>query len=265
MLVIGYFLAALVGVSLGLIGGGGSILTLPILVYVFKIDPVTATSYSLFIVGFTSLIGVIINKDFVKMKIALLFGSSSIITVLLTRSIIMPQVPKILFSIGKFDLTQAMATMMLFAVIMLLSSISMIKNTAPEIKTNSTVKGKVDIVKIIGYGILIGLITGFLGAGGGFLLIPALVILLKMPMKNAISTSLLIIAFNSLIGFLGDIGHFSIKWNLLISIALVAIAGILVGGFLAKKIEGYQLKKAFGWFVFVMGIVIICTQVFQLA
>lgn len=173
----------------------------------------------------------------------MLFGSTSIITVL-TRSIIMPQISEVLISIEKFDLAKATVMMILFAMITLMSSISMIKDKAPEIKTNSMVQRKAAIVKIIGYGILIGLTTDFLGAGVGFLVIPALVILLKMPMKNAISTSLLIIAFNSLTGFIGDIGHFPIEWNLLTSITfLVAIAGILTGIFLARKIDGNKLKN----------------------
>ena len=106
------------------------------------------------------------------------------------------------------------------------------------------------------------MVTGFLGAGGGFLLIPALVLVVKMPMKQAVGTSLLIIALNSLIGFTGDIGHFKIDWIFLTIITLVAIAGIFVGGFLAKKVEGDKLKKAFGWFVLVMGIYILAKEIF---
>src|SRR4029078_5159315 len=114
------------------------------------------------------------------------------------------------------------------------------------------------------YGILIGLATGFLGAGGGFLLIPALVLILKIPMKQAVGTSLLIIALNSFVGFTGDIGHFTFNWKFLTIITLVAIAGIFVGGFLAKKIDGEKLKKAFGWFILVMGVYILVKEIFFL-
>jgi uncharacterized membrane protein YfcA len=265
MEVLGYFLAALVGVSLGLIGGGGSILTVPILVYIMAINPVLATSYSLFIVGSTSMVGAVNNyrKGFVSIKTALLFGLSSISTVFFTRKIVMPAIPSVLFSTAHFHITQSMAIMVLFAILMLVASISMIRDKK-EILTPTETSGQDghNILKLLLYGFLIGLATGFLGAGGGFLLIPALVLLLKMPMKMAVGTSLLIIALNSLIGFTGDIGHFIIDWKFLIIITSIAIAGIFVGGLLAKKIEGEKLKKAFGWFVLVMGIYIIVKEIF---
>lgn len=264
MHIIGFFLAALVGISLGLIGGGGSILTVPILVYVLGINPVLATSYSLFIVGSTSLVGAFNNyrKGLVSIKTALLFGLSSITTVFITRKILMPAIPEVLFSNSHFHITQATATMVLFAILMLMASIAMIRNKdegeelAVKNDGHSTQLGK-----LLLYGIGIGLATGFLGAGGGFLIIPALVLLIKMPMKKAIGTSLLIIALNSLIGFTGDIGHFVIDWTFLISITLIAVTGIFIGGFFAKKINDEKLKKAFGWFVLVMGIYIIIKEV----
>jgi uncharacterized protein len=263
MEVLGYLLAALVGVSLGLIGGGGSILTVPILVYVMSVNPVLATSYSLFIVGSASLVGAVNNyrNGFVSIKIALLFGLSSITTVFITRKIILPLIPPVLFDSANFQITQAMATMILFAILMLLVSITMIRDKRPPVNTTAIVHKETPLFRLLIYGVLIGLATGFLGAGGGFLLVPALVLVLKMPMKKAVGTSLLIIALNSLIGFTGDIGHFAIDWNFLIVITLIAVAGIFVGGFLAKKIAGDKLKKAFGWFVLLMGIYIIIKEV----
>lgn len=265
MVIAGYILAALVGVSLGLIGGGGSILTVPILVYLMGINPILATSYSLFIVGSTSMVGAINNyrKGFVHIKTALLFGISSITTVFITRKIIMPAIPEIIYSTPTFSITHNMATMVLFAVLMLLASFAMIKSgKQPEQQTSTDAPKKSNIVKLLLNGILIGMATGFLGAGGGFLVIPALVLMLKMPMKKAIGTSLLIIALNSLIGFTGDLGHFTIDWKFLISVTLIAIAGIFAGGLLAKKIEGDKLKKAFGWFVLTMGVYILIKEIF---
>lgn len=265
MEIAGYLLAALVGISLGLIGGGGSILTVPILVYVMGVNPVMATSYSLFIVGSTSLVGAYNNyrSGLVNIKIALLFGLSSIITVFITRKILMPLIPPVLFSNGHFTVTQGFAIMILFAVLMLVASITMIKSTTEETGSAEAAAGApVKLFKLLLYGIIIGLVTGFLGAGGGFLLIPALVLLIKIPMKKAIGTSLLIIALNSLIGFTGDLGHFVIDWKFLIIITLIAIAGVFVGGFLSKKIDGEKLKKAFGWFVLVMGIYILIKELF---
>lgn len=259
----GYLASAFIGISLGLIGGGGSILTVPVMVYLFGVHPLLATSYSLFIVGTTSLVGAVNNfrKGLVNLKAALFFGSASIITVFLTRKFLIPVIPKHLFTINGFTVTESLATMVLFAVLMLVASINMIKSRKtplPEKECSDCVR----FFRLLGYGIAIGLVTGLLGAGGGFLLIPALVFLIKMPMKKAVGTSLLIIALNSLIGFMGDLGYFKIDWILLLRVSLIAIAGIFLGGLLSKKIAGEKLKKGFGWFVLVMGIYIILKEVF---
>ena len=259
----GYLAALFIGVSLGLIGGGGSILTVPVMVYLFGLQPLLATSYSLFVVGSTSLIGAVNNyrKGNVNLKAAFYFGSASIITVFITRKFIVPAIPKNLFTIGGFTVTESLLTMVLFAVLMLLASFSMIKNkkaVAEEKECSDCIR----FFKLLGYGIAIGVVTGLLGAGGGFLLIPALVFLIKLPMKKAIGTSLLIIALNSLVGFLGDIGNFNINWVLLFTISAISIVGIFLGGFLSKKIPGDKLKKGFGWFVLGMGIFIIVKEVF---
>ena len=263
MEILGYFLTALVGISLGLIGGGGSILMVPILVYVFALNPVLATSYSLFVVGFTSLVGAINNyrKGLVSIKTALLFGITSVSTVFITRKLIMPRIPDVLFSIGDFKVKHDLATMVLFAILMLLASVAMIKGGSKN--TNAvTITSSADTIKLLLFGFLVGLTTGFLGAGGGFLIIPALVLILKTPMKKAVGTSLLIIALNSLIGFTGDLGNISINWKFLISISLIAVPGIFIGGALSKKISGPKLKKGFGWFVLIMGVYIIINELF---
>jgi len=263
MEVIGYLLSAVVGISLGLIGGGGSILMVPILVYLFMLNPVMATSYSLFVVGTTSLIGAFNNyvKGLVSIKTALLFGITSITTVFITRKFIMPVIPDILFSIGSFEVKQSMAIMVLFAMLMLMASTAMIKRRK-EIVNTDTMDSGTNTFKLLLYGVLVGLATGFLGAGGGFLIIPALVLILKMPMKKAVGTSLLIIALNSLIGFTGDIGHIDIDWKFLGIITAIAVAGIFIGGAMAKKIAGEKLKKGFGWFVLIMGVYIILKELF---
>jgi uncharacterized membrane protein YfcA len=267
MQILGFFLAALVGISLGLIGGGGSILTVPILVYIMGVHPILATSYSLFIVGSTSMVGAFNNwrKGFVQIKTALLFGISSITTVFITRKFIVPAVPKHILTVGKFDLTEDILTMVLFAILMLVASIAMIKNgNKKEVgQTTYILKAKkLNLLKLLIYGTAIGLATGLLGAGGGFLLIPTLVLLVGLPMKEAVGTSLLIIALNSLIGFTGDLGHFEMDWIFLVKITLIAMAGIFAGGYLSKKIDGAKLKKAFGWFVLIMGIYILVKEIF---
>lgn len=257
----GYFAAAFIGVSLGLIGGGGSILTVPVLVYLFHIEPTLATSYSLFIVGSTSLIGATrnyFNKN-VQIKTALLFGLSSVITVFLTRRWLVPAVPQHLFAVRGFVVTKSMATLVLFAVLMLAASISMIRGGAEDL---SEIQADHKLGRLILYGIGIGLVTGLLGAGGGFLLIPTLVLILRLPVKEAVGTSLLIIAINSLIGFLGDIGHYATDWWLLLKVTVTAIGGVFIGISLGKKISGDKLKAGFGWFVLVMGIYILIKELY---
>ncbi|ATP55595.1 permease [Pedobacter ginsengisoli] len=261
MEVIAYLASAFIGISLGLIGGGGSILTVPVLVYLFGIAPLLATSYSLFIVGSTSLIGAVNNyrEGQVNLKAALFFGAASIVTVFATRKLIIPAIPEKLFTIAGHTITSALATMVFFGVLMLTASISMIRSKHDDAQEQEC-KDCIKFFKLLGYGIAIGLVTGLLGAGGGFLLIPALVLLLKLPMKKAVGTSLLIIALNSLIGFAGDLGHFQIHWKFLLSVSAIAITGLLAGNLISKRIPGSGLKKAFGWFVLFMGIYIILKE-----
>ncbi|MEJ7740920.1 MAG: sulfite exporter TauE/SafE family protein [Chitinophagaceae bacterium] len=258
MEIAGYIASLLIGISMGLIGGGGSILTIPILVYLFAVSPTLAISYSLFIVGFTSLVGAYNNyrKGLVNFKTVLLFGSSSITTVFIARKFIIPYLPDVFFKIGSFEVTHSLFVMVVFAILMLAASVSMIRSR--KVVAEKQVKEKPWV--LVMYGVLIGLVTGFLGAGGGFLLIPALVILMKLPMKEAIGTSLLIIAFNSLIGFLGDIGRHPIEWKFIIIVTAIAIAGIFIGGYFNQKVNSDRLKKGFGWFVLVMGIYIIVKE-----
>lgn len=264
MEIIGYILAALVGISLGLIGSGGSILTVPILVYVMGVNPVLATAYSLFIVGSTALVGGIqsaINKR-VDFKTVLIFGIPSIAAVYATRMWLVPMIPKEIMTIGSFTVTKPIALMLLFAIVMILASVSMIRNgkksTAEE---NAPMTYNYPLILL--EGTLVGVLTGLVGAGGGFLIIPALVLLARMPMKLAVGTSLFIIAAKSLIGFIGDLqGSEIIDWKLLGMFTLFAVAGIFAGIALSKKIHGDKLKKAFGWFVLVMGIYIIIKEIF---
>ncbi|WP_432713833.1 sulfite exporter TauE/SafE family protein [Pedobacter sp.] len=253
MEIIAYIASVFIGISLGLIGGGGSILTVPVMVYLFGVSPLLATSYSLFIVGTTSMVGAYQNvrKGDVNFKTVALFGLSSITTVFLTRNYIIPRIPAHLFNIGQFEVTENFLTMVLFALLMLAAGYAMIipgKNKGKE----PVIPLKVPLGKLLFYGLIIGLVTGLLGAGGGFLLIPMLVILVHLPMKEAVGTSLLIISLNSLIGFSGDIGHFTINWYFLLKISFIAIAGVMIGGWINKKVQGEKLKKGFGWFVLFM-------------
>lgn len=257
----GYFLAILVGISLGLIGSGGSILTVPILVYILAVEPVLATAYSLFIVGSTALVGGIQSARLKKVdfKTAVIFGIPSIVAVYLTRAYLVPFLPETFFSIQSFTLTKPIALMLLFAVVMILASFSMIRPSKLAMDENAPMKYNYPLILI--EGTLVGVLTGLVGAGGGFLIIPALVLLAKMPMKLAVGTSLFIIAAKSLLGFLGDLkGNEMIDWNLLLIFTTLSVVGIFIGIALAKKIDGAKLKAGFGWFVLVMGVYIILKE-----
>lgn len=255
----GYIASLFIGISLGLIGGGGSILSVPVLVYLFSLSPTIAISYSLFIVGFTSLVGAFNNfrRRLIDFKTVLTFGVPSAIVVYLTRTFLIPILPDVFFRIGAFQVTHSLFVMVVFALLMLAASVSMIQNKEPASTTEKEAP-----LKMLMYGVFVGLVTGFLGAGGGFLLIPALVILVKLPMKKAIGTSLLIIAANSIIGFAGDIGRHAINWKLLLMITGIAITGVLIGTYFNKKTDSRRLKSAFGWLVLTMGIYIIFREIF---
>lgn len=262
MEIIGYAASLIIGVSLGLIGGGGSILTVPVLVYLFGVDPVVATAYSLFIVGSTSLVGAFpkYKQGEVNLKTAVIFGLPSIAAVYATRAFIVPNIPDHVFSVGYFEVTKPLLMMLLFAILMVFASISMIK---PKKKVQEEEgEQKFNYPMILLEGGIVGVLTGLVGAGGGFLIIPALVILSKLPMKQAVGTSLLIIAVKSLFGFTGDLGKQEMDWTLLLSVTGLAIAGIFVGNLLSKKVSADGLKKGFGWFVLVMGVYIIAKEVF---
>jgi len=265
MEIIGYFASALIGVSLGLIGGGGSILTVPVLVYLFGVDPVLATAYSLFIVGSTSLVGSFpkYRDGMVNLKTAVIFGVPAILAVYATRAFLVPMIPDPVFNLGSFIVSKAMFMMGLFAILMVFASYSMIRDKKKDSKDKEP-EGpqKFNYPMILMEGAVVGMLTGLVGAGGGFLIIPALVLFSKLPMKQAVGTSLLIIAAKSLIGFTGDLSHYEMDWTLLGTVTALAIVGIFIGNRLSRKVDGDKLKKAFGWFVLVMGIYILIKELY---
>lgn len=260
--IIGYVLAVFVGMTLGMLGSGGSILSVPILVYVMGIEPTLATAYSLFIIGTTSLVGGIhkAKLKLVDFRKVILFGIPTVITVFITRKIIVPRIPAVILSFDNFTLTKSVLIMIVFAIVMILASMQMIK---PAKKTALVSDEKLNYFLVAIYGISIGFISGFVGAGGGFLIIPTLLFLAKTPMKIAVGTSLFIVATQSLIGFLGDIqGNQIIDWKLLSIFTFCSIIGIFIGGMISTRVENEKLKTAFGWFVLAMGIYIIIREIF---
>ena len=267
MEIVGYIAAVLIGVSLGLIGGGGSILTIPVLVYLLGIDAVLATGYSLFIVGVTSLVGgarAFMNKT-VDFRAVSLFGIPSILTIFIARHFALPAIPEHLFYIGAMDISKGRFLMLVFSLLMLLSAFFMLRDTKDPDEVTTEEKESMHPYKVLSLlvpGLIVGFTTGLLGAGGGFLIVPALVLFLRLPMKTAIGTSLLIIAINSIFGFVFSIGHYHFSWKILFIFTSLAISGVVIGSFLSQKLNANYLKRIFGWFVLLIAIYIIINELF---
>ncbi|RME16812.1 MAG: sulfite exporter TauE/SafE family protein [Bdellovibrio sp.] len=262
MEILGYGLASFMGLVLGFLGGGGSILTIPILVYIFGVSATYATAYSLFIVGSSSLIGSFnyFKRGLIDVKTGLLFAIPAFTSVYSVRKFLMPSLPEQIMSLDSFIITKDLLILVVFAVVMLLASYSMIKGR----KNLTEISGQTrSPVRVAIYGLLIGALTGFVGAGGGFIIIPALVLFAGLDMKVAVGTSLFIITINSLIGFIGDIEVLpNINWKFLLNFLFFSILGILGGTLLSKKVSSHTLKPLFGWFVLVMGTAILLKELF---
>jgi len=257
MIILAYFCSILMGSTLGLIGGGGSILTVPILVYLLGISPVTATGYSLFVVGMTALVGSItyFRKGLVDIKIGLIFAVPSFFGVFMMRRFGIPALPDIIFTIGHYSVTKDTFIMLVFGLVMLGTAYTMMRKPKPETGKSD---GNFNYALIAGEGLVVGGMTGLVGAGGGFLIVPALVMLTGLPMKQAVGTSLMIIAIKSLFGFSGDLQAGNIiDWRLLLTVSSLAIVGIVIGGRLSRHVPPKVLKPAFGIFVFMMGSLIL--------
>lgn len=263
MEIFGYMASIMIGVLLGVIGGGGSILTVPVLVYLFAVSPVTATAYSLFIVGVTSVVGSVnyFKKGLVNVKTAIVFGIPSIAAVFLTRKFLLPWIPSELFTLGDFVVSKDIFLMVIFGLLMVVASYTMLKPKKKGVLEDTETPQQFNYPIILLEGSLVGMLTGLVGAGGGFLIIPALVILSKLPMKEAVGTSLVIIAAKSLIGFTGELGQASMDWIFLVSLTGLSILGIFFGTYMSKYIDSAKLKPGFGVFVLIMGIYILVKEI----
>lgn len=251
----GYIAAIIIGITLGVFGGGGSILTVPVLVYIFKILPIHATAYSLFIIGITSLINSITNikSGLINYKIAFLFSIPGLSAVYIARKYLIPAIPEHIINFSNFVIDKNDAILIFFSFIMLLASISMIKGSP----TNNKVKKDINVFQVIIQSFIIGLITGTVGAGGGFLIVPALIFLTDLEIKNAISTSLLIISINSIFGFLGNLSSdSSFDWLFIYQFIFFTVFGSFIGTYISKKISSQKLKPVFGYFILVMAVFI---------
>ena len=265
--IVGYIGFVLIGVLLGLVGGGGSILALPVLVFLFHILPADATAYSLFVVGITSLAGsfTCIRRGDFNAEAIFLFGIPSLLSIYFTREFIIPNIPEVLSVTPKFSIQKEILILVSFSFVMIFSAFSMIRKSSQE-KRNDLLIGelfntplKVPIVVFLG--LTVGFVSGFVGAGGGFMIIPVLVVLLRIPMKKSIGTSLIIISVNSLVGFFGGAGHLKTDWNFLLEVSALAITGILAGRYISNYISGKKLKPFFGWLALFVGITILIEEI----
>lgn len=239
-------LSVLIGLSLGLLGGGGSILTVPILTYVAGLDPKEAITTSLFVVGVTSLVSVVTHarKKRVKWRTGLIFGAAGMIGALgggLAGNLVSDTV-----------------LMIAFAIMMLATSAAMIRGRRERPETDA--RGELPMVKTLTAGMAVGLLTGLVGAGGGFLIVPALVLLGGLPMTAAVGTSLLVITMNSLAGFTGHLTSLDLDWVLTGGVSAAAIIGSLLGARLAGRIPETALRRGFGIFVLLMGIFVLVQE-----
>ena len=261
MIVLGYLGALIIGIVLGLIGGGGSILTVPIFVYLLDVNPILATAYSLFVVGVTALAGAIRNfqNNQIDFKTGIIFAIPAFVGVYIARAYLLDLIPNqiLFFSLA---IQKETVIMIFFAIIMFIASYFMIRGYKED---NRSIEINYSNLILTFEGFIVGVLTGIVGAGGGFLIIPALILFAKLPMKKAVATSLMIIAIKSLFGFIGDLGNSNLifDWGLLFLFSILSICGIFIGVYMTKFVDGKNLKKGFGWFVLIMAFIIIFQEV----
>lgn len=255
-----YTASVVIGLCLGLIGAGGSILTIPVFVYILKTDPVASTIYSMFIVGTCSLVGSILSflKKLVDLKAAILFGIPSVAGVFIARKLIFPALPEKLFLIGSFAVSKDVCIMICLAAIMFFVSLKMLKKKSSTLTMNNDIQTK--RIFFLLQGMVTGIVTGMLGIGGGFLIVPALLLWVHLPVRTAIGTTLFIITINSAAGFVSSYTSIVIEWPLLLKFAVGAIAGILAGTKLSEKIQADNLKKLLAWFIIVTSVYVLYRQ-----
>ncbi|MDQ6976971.1 MAG: sulfite exporter TauE/SafE family protein [Ghiorsea sp.] len=260
-MMIGLLASLFMGMTLGVFGAGGSILTVPILVFLMGVAASEATAYSLFIVGITAIFGAYTyyKQDLIQFKIGFVFAIPAFVGVYSVRLFLMPALPEHIASFGGYDLSKDALVLIVFSLIMIMAAYAMIKPS----KVQPTEENKVLNFPLIAVeGLVVGAVTGFVGAGGGFLIIPALVILAGLNMKQAVGTSLMIISFKSLLGFMGDIqAGLVVDWMLLFEIVGLSIIGVLIGERVSRQVDGHKLKPAFGYFVLIMGLAILAREV----
>lgn len=260
MELVGYLALIGLGFILSVIGGGGSLLSVPILVYLFSIDIVTASSYSLFIVGTSSLLGALqkFRKEGADFLVAMVFGCSSAIGIFITRKWIVPIIPEVVWVENDILITKRALLLGIFSSIVIASSLVILRRHP----WTSAESGKRRLDFLLPVSLLSGIIAGLVGVGGGVIILPALITFARLPIKIAVGTTLLVISFNSLLGFITDVTIGNIDWIFLLLITFLASLGMFVGNRYHEKIPVKYLRLSFGWFMLVVAMWIILTEVF---
>lgn len=253
-MIIGYLGLLFMGICLGLLGAGGSILAIPIFIYFFKIPVLKSTTYSLCVVSVVALLAFFKSRKEAVLHKALHFAVPSVLGVFISRSFILPHLPS---SLGPLSLNKAL--ILLLISFMFAASYFMIKPL--NIKNESSKGQNIKTIYVQLLGLFVGVFMGFLGSGGGFLIIPILVLFLKLDMKQAVPTSLSIIAINSYVGFLSDKTSLNVTdYTQLLKFLFIAILGMLIGILLSKKIDASKLKTIFGWFILIISTIILLKE-----
>ena len=257
----GYIAALCAGLILGLLGGGGSILSIPILVYLFRLETSIATGYSLFIVGIATLVGCIIRLrlSILDIGVGMKFGLPAVLGSFVARMWLVPIIPGQIIILTTISISQRALILGLFSVLTISASFYMVF-------ANNKLNKEIDIERndlLMLSGTAIGLLTGIVGMGGGFLIVPAIYFLTNLDLRKSIGTGLFIIAAKSLIGFMGDLSNFPINWIFLIGITSITTVGIIFGTHASRIIEIGMLKRVFGFFVLAMGVLILTYEFFR--
>ncbi|MGD8895237.1 MAG: sulfite exporter TauE/SafE family protein [Acidobacteriota bacterium] len=241
-LLIAIVLSALIGVSLGLLGGGGSILAVPLLVYVAQIDVRTAIGMSLAVVGATSLGGAVVHarRGRVRLRAALLFGGAGMVGAPLGAQVT--------------HLVPPRALLVLFAALMIVVGALMLRVRRPP---SDSVAPRPRRLRVLGAGLGVGLLTGFLGVGGGFLIVPALTMFAGLPIRSAIGTSLLVITLNAAAGLVGHVRHGSLPLDLTLAFSAASVVGVVLGVRLSAGMAPVQLRRVFAVFVILIGLALL--------
>ncbi len=262
---IGYLGAFVIGMVMGITGSGGSAMAIPIFNYLFLMNMYSTTTYSLFVVGVSASAGVLMNikKEKVDWQLTSFFALPIFITVYVVRKFLLPSIPEELLFIESLGLAidRDLGIMLLFGILLALTAIYMITDKKTRISASSQQTCKPVLVLLLSVGI--GLVTGITGTGGGFLIVPVLVVFLKLPIKKAIATSLMIIALKSFIGFAGDMGNVDIDWTILLSFTAISLTGMTIGIYSSRFIAEKSLKKGFGYLVLSISLFVFYKELFM--